>query len=124
MFAAGDLHDLDGFTEYIADDFEFTFASNPTVTDPALWRARADAFHAVFPELDHHIAELYTPTDDIVVTVLKMGYKTVDGTTSSLPCCDIFRLNADSKVTEYRIFMDIAPALATVPGGNPHAAAH
>ena len=77
------------------------------------------AFHMMFGDVAksvsgvrHDIHDLWQVEQDADVLVARMtvAYTRHDGSTISLPCCNVFRMRADL-VSHYSVYMDISPVL-------------
>jgi ketosteroid isomerase-like protein len=48
---------------------------------------------------------------DIVIAEMTVHYSRLDGTSVSLPCCNVFRTH-DGAIADYQIYMDVNPVFA------------
>jgi hypothetical protein len=51
---------------------------------------------------------------DVLVVRMTVTYTRHDGSTMSLPCCNVFRMRANL-VSHYSVYMDISPVVAPHP---------
>jgi ketosteroid isomerase-like protein len=113
LFAAADARDADRSAAFLAEDFVFRFGNADPISDVEAFRQMATEFNASLAGLRHEIRSiLATDREGVVVTELAVHYTRLDGSVISLPCCNIFALDGDLKVTRYQIFMDISPVFA------------
>jgi ketosteroid isomerase-like protein len=116
MFDALDCADIDEMVHYMTDDVVTAFGNFPELNGKA-------AFHMMFRDVAksvsgvrHDIHDLWQAEQDSDVLVARMTvtYTRHDGSTISLPCCNVFRMRANL-VSHYSVYMDISPVLAPHP---------
>jgi ketosteroid isomerase-like protein len=112
MFDALDRGDIEQMVRYMTDDVVTAFGNFPELNGKA-------AFHMMFRDVAtsvsgvrHDIHDLWQVEQDADVLVARMtvAYTRRDGSTISLPCCNVFRMRA-SLVSHYSVYMDITPVL-------------
>jgi ketosteroid isomerase-like protein len=113
LFVATDTFDVDNVVPFLDDHMKFRFGNADPLLDLQTFRSMVIEFNASLGGIRHEIKSLWTiPEERVVVAVLVVHYTRLDGSQISLPCCDVFRLGADNKITNYDIFMDINPVFA------------
>jgi ketosteroid isomerase-like protein len=109
LFAAVDERDVALVTPYLADDVELRFGNAEPVRGLADVQATSEQFNASLAGIRHEIVDLWEiPGEQVVVVLLEVHYKRLDGGELTLPCCNVFRLR-DRRVYDYRIYMDVNP---------------
>jgi ketosteroid isomerase-like protein len=112
MFDALDGGDIEQMVRYMTDDVVTTFGNLPELNGKV-------AFHTMFRDVAksvsgvrHEIHDLWQVEQDADVLVARMtvAYTRYDGSTVSLPCCNVFRMRANL-VSHYSVYMDITPVL-------------
>jgi ketosteroid isomerase-like protein len=113
LFVATDTFDVDNVVPFLDDHMKFRFGNADPLLDLQTFRSMVIEFNASLGGIRHEIKSLWTiPEERVVVAVLVVHYTRLDGSQISLPCCDVFQLGADHKITSYDIFMDINPVFA------------
>jgi ketosteroid isomerase-like protein len=112
MFDALDRGDIEQMVRYMTDDVVAAFGNFPELNGKA-------AFHMMFRDLAkaisgvrHETHDLWEVEQDADVLVARMtvAYTRHDGSTISLPCCNVFRMRANL-VSHYSVYMDTTPIL-------------
>jgi ketosteroid isomerase-like protein len=112
MFDALDRGDIEQMVRYMTDDVVAVFGNFPELNGKV-------AFHMMFRDLAksvsgvrHEIHDLWQVEQDADVLVARMtvAYTRHDGSTFSLPCCNVFRMRANL-VSHYSVYMDTTPIL-------------
>ena len=112
MFDALDRGDIEQMVRYMTDDVVAAFGNFPELNGKV-------AFHMMFRDLAksvsgvrHEIHDLWQVEQDADVLVARMtvAYTRHDGSTISLPCCNVFRMRANL-VSHYSVYMDTTPIL-------------
>jgi ketosteroid isomerase-like protein len=112
MFDALDCGDIEQMVRYMSDDVVTAFGNFPELNGKA-------AFHMMFGDVAksvsgvrHDIHDLWQVEHDADVLVARMSvaYTRHDGSTISLPCCNVFRMRANL-VSHYSVYMDITGVL-------------
>ncbi len=107
LFARGEAFDSEGFVTFFTDKQLYQFANAAPAFDKAAIKASTDAFFASITFVYHDIKMLWE-VGDVVFVEMDVSYGRKDGSTLTLPCFDIFRLEGEL-FSELRIFMDANP---------------
>ena len=111
LIRAVDAADHDGIATRTASDVHFRFGNaTPTDTQAELLAA-AQSFRDVIADLRHTILDLWEVGDGMVVALMDVYYRRLDGRELTLPCCNVFGVH-NGVVDDYRIYMDVNPVLA------------
>ena len=112
VFATMDDGDLDGMVEHMTDDVTTQFGNNAEICGKAAFRALFNQVGQAISGMHHDVVDLWHAVEDFDVWVvqLSVSYRLLDGTTVTLPCCNVFRMRGDL-VCEYRVYMDIGPVV-------------
>ena len=111
LIRAVDAADHDGIATRTASDVHFRFGNaTPTDTQAELLAA-AQSFRDVIADLRHTILDLWEVGDGMVVALMDVYYRRLDGRELTLPCCNVFGVH-NGVVNDYRIYMDVNPVLA------------
>jgi ketosteroid isomerase-like protein len=108
---AVDAADQNTIATLTATDVHFRFGNaEPTDTQSELLAA-AQSFRDTIADLHHTILDLWEVGDGMVVALMDVHYRRLDGRELNLPCCNVFGV-CDGVVNDYRIYMDVNPVLA------------
>ena len=111
LIRAVDDADHNAIAALTADDVHFRFGNaSPTDTQSELLAA-AQSFRDAIADLRHTILDLWEVGDGMVVALMDVHYRRLDGRELNLPCCNVFGVH-DGVVNDYRIYMDVNPVLA------------
>ena len=111
LIRAVDAADQNTIATLTATDVHFRFGNaDPTDTQSELLAA-AQSFRDAIAELHHTILDLWEVGDGMVVALMDVHYRRLDGRELNLPCCNVFGVH-DGVVNDYRIYMDVNPVLA------------
>jgi limonene-1,2-epoxide hydrolase len=105
--AALDARDVAKLAAMVTDDIRLQFASQPPVEGKEAFIDAVEASLASVSGFQHEIIEAWD-VGDAVVLEMTVHYRRLDGTSISLPCCNIFRYSG-GLIADYRVYMDIAP---------------
>jgi ketosteroid isomerase-like protein len=112
VFATMDDGDLDAMVEHMTDDVTTQFGNNAEICGKAAFRALFNRVGQAISGMHHDVVDLWHAVEDFDVWVvqLSVSYRLLDGSTVTLPCCNVFRMRGDL-VCEYRVYMDIGPVV-------------
>jgi ketosteroid isomerase-like protein len=111
LIRAVDHADHNAIAALTANDVHFRFGNAaPTDTQSELLAA-AQSFRDAIADLRHTILDLWEVGDGMVVALMDVYYRRLDGRELALPCCNVFRVQ-NGLVDDYRIYMDVNPVLA------------
>jgi len=110
LFASIDAMDTGGFLGFIAAEGEFRFGSSPPVRGHAAIRAAVENFFSSFAALRHDL-QRQVVQGDTVVCEGEVTYTRHDGSTVTLPFCNVFEVQ-DGLISLYRIYIDVGPLYA------------
>ena len=110
LFVSIDSMDTEGFLGFIAADAEFRFGSAPPIQGHDGIREAIDGFYSSIAALSHDLQRIVAQ-DDTVICEGEVTYTRHDGSTITLPFCNVFETD-DGLITLYRIYIDIAPLYA------------
>lgn len=107
VFSKVDAMDAQGFASHLTEDSTFIFGNWPAAEGPkAAAQAVGDFFKGI-DGIEHEIQDVWE-TDDVVCVRLAVTYHRKDGTSVTLPCANIWKLQG-GKIADYRIYMDVNP---------------
>jgi ketosteroid isomerase-like protein len=117
LFTAIDRGDGGTAASMFADDIRFAFGNNPPVYGRGKVEGTMRDFLAGIAGIRHELTGLWqvASNPDIVVAEMTVHYSRLDGTSVSLPCCNVFRTH-DRAIADYQIYMDVNPVFA--PDGS------
>jgi ketosteroid isomerase-like protein len=113
LFVALDRADVRTVSSYLHDDVVVVLGNQEPIRG-------ADAFAELYEQvtgtlagLRHEIHDVWSAAEDSAMWIVRMTvhYSRLDGTTVSLPCCNVFRFAKDL-VSDYQVFMDMTPVFA------------
>src|ERR1700753_3811460 len=111
LIRAVDDADHNAIAALTASDLHFRFG-NATATDTqAELLAAAQSFRDAIADLRHTVVDLWEVGDGMVVALMDVYYRRLDGRELTLPCCNVFGVH-NGVVDDYRIYMDVNPVLA------------
>jgi ketosteroid isomerase-like protein len=108
--AALDAGDVARVLAAMTDDIRLQFGSQEPTVGKEAFSAALEASLASVEGFRHEILEAWD-VGQAVVLEMTVHYRRHDGSSISLPCCNIFRLSA-GRIADYRVYMDIAPVYA------------
>jgi limonene-1,2-epoxide hydrolase len=111
LLGAVDMFDFDTIEALTGPDVHFRFGkADPTDTRSELV-ATAQSFRAAIAGIHHEFVDIWEVGNGTVVAILDVHYRRLDRRELNLPCCNVFRVS-DRLVHDYRIYMDVNPAIA------------
>ena len=111
LFADIDTMDPDAFARHLAEDVVMRFGN----ADELHGRAACRQAWADFCELVdgvHHDVNARWDTGDATIAWTDVTYTRSDGRAVTVPVVTIYRTGADGAITDYRVFLDLAPVFA------------
>jgi ketosteroid isomerase-like protein len=113
VLAAIDAGDLAAATHHLCDDVTVLFGNFEPLIGAAGFTELFQQFTGSLQDVHYEIHHIWPAADnlDVLVATMTAHYTRTDGKRVSLPCCNVFRMSA-SLIAEYRVYMDIGPALA------------
>jgi ketosteroid isomerase-like protein len=94
-----------------AKDVHFRFGNAAPTTTQSELLAASRSFREAIADLRHTILELWEVDERMVIAIMDVYYRRLDGRELNLPCCNVFRVR-DGVVDDYLIYMDINPVTA------------
>src|ERR1700752_2148242 len=111
LIRAVDNADHDAIAALTANDVHFRFGNaDPTNTQSELLAA-AGSFRDAIADLRHSVLDIWEVDDGMVIAIMDVYYRRLDGRELNLPCCNVFRVRNGS-VDRYLIYMDVNPVIA------------
>jgi ketosteroid isomerase-like protein len=113
LFAATDEGDLAGVASYLHDDVVVVLGNREPIRGAEAYAELYGQVAGMLAGLRHEILDIWSAAEDPSVWVVRMTvhYTRADGHTVSLPCCNVLRFT-EGRVSDYRVFMDMAPVFA------------
>jgi len=103
--------DVEGFLAHLTDDAVYRFGNYPAAVGSEAIRQTIKSSHMdQITGISFDILATYEQ-GDAVVAELAVNYHLTNGSTTTLPCLDIFRFTGD-KVRAMLVFMDASPLFA------------
>jgi ketosteroid isomerase-like protein len=117
LFTAIDRGDTGAAASMLTDDIRFAFGNNPAVHGRGEVEGTMRDFLTNIAGIRHELTGLWqvASNPDIVIAEMTVHYSRLDGTSVSLPCCNVFRTH-DGAIADYQIYMDVNPVFA--PDGS------
>ncbi|HXM57125.1 MAG TPA: nuclear transport factor 2 family protein [Candidatus Dormibacteraeota bacterium] len=101
---------LDDFAALFTPDGTMTFGNSSPTPDPAGSRQALADFYSLLRAVRHEVLGAWI-VDDVSINESIVHYTMRDGSVVSLPATSILRWSGD-RIREWRIYMDVAPAVA------------
>jgi ketosteroid isomerase-like protein len=111
FFALVDAGDADGVAGRVSEGAVLITGNGEPVVGREEIRAAINGFQTMIGSLSHEIVRVWAVAGGYIAE-LRVSYVRLDGGSLVLPCTNIFDLDADGQITEYKIFMDMAPVFA------------
>lgn len=112
LFAAIDAMDTPGFLGKLSPTAAFRFGSSPAVQGKGGIGSVIDGFFATIAAISHEITRQVND-GPLLVCEGTVTYTRHDGSTITLPFANFLEFDGD-QISDYRIYVDIAPLYATV----------
>ncbi|MCA2221984.1 nuclear transport factor 2 family protein [Nonomuraea aurantiaca] len=111
VFQVVDLFDPDKFAQLLAEDATLVFGNaEPTVGREAI-AAGLRTFFSTIGGLRHRIVRSWQVDADTIAET-EVTYRRLDGKDASVAAVSIWRTREDGLISDYRIFIDLAPVYA------------
>lgn len=108
VFAIVDAMKIEAFAELFADSGRFVFANaEPLIGRPAIV-AGLSGFFSSIQGIRHELVNEWSVDADTTVESL-VTYRRPDDKTVTVPAVSIWRPGDDGLITDYRIYVDLAP---------------
>lgn len=111
VFAAVDAMKADALVELFAEDGRFVFGNNDPLHGHTAIAAGLEGFFASIQGLRHELVHEWNVQADTIVES-RVTYTRLDGSTVTVPGVSIWHLGDDGLITDYRVFVDLAPLYA------------
>jgi ketosteroid isomerase-like protein len=110
VFATMDVGDVDAMVAHMTDDVSTQFGNQPEVSGKTAFRELFKQVGQAISGLHHEVLELWHAVEDFDIWVVRLNvsYRLLNGSTVTLPCCNVFRMRGD-RICEYRVYVDIGP---------------
>jgi len=112
VFSIVDKRDAQGFAALFAPDGRFVFGNADPIVGPADIAGAVEAFFAGIAGLRHEIGNRWEIGADTVAELV-VEYDRTDGSCVRVPAVTIFTRDGAGLITNYRIYVDLAPLFAT-----------
>lgn len=99
-----DSKNTEAVLAYLADDCIFQAGNAPAIQGKAAIKNTFDQFYPAVKSINHEITDIFE-SDDSVVQRGTVTYTRLNGSTLTVPVCDVFKVR-DNKITEYYIYID------------------
>ncbi len=110
LFGVIDSKDAAAFGNFLTPDGTFRFGNAPPVQGRNEITAAVHGFFSTIASLSHDLQDVWEFGDDVICRG-EVTYGRHDGSSVTLPFADVFRMQ-DALISDYRIYMDIAPLYA------------
>lgn len=110
MCAAVDAGDAESFGAWFTEDATYTFGNDETLVGRAAIIAATAGAAGALPWVHHLVDQIAAVGEDQLFCRFTIKTAAPDGKALALPCVTVIRL-ADSLVCDYRVHMDLTPAL-------------
>ena len=110
VFTALDAKDTAAVGAQMTEDVRLRFGNADVVEGKAAFLEASATFVASVKATTHEVHSMWS-IDDVVIAEMDVHYERQDGGRVTLPCCNVFRVR-DGLVSDYRIYVDIAPVYA------------
>ena len=113
VLAAIDAGEVGAATRHLCDDITVLFGNFDPLIGSAAFVQLFGQFASSLQAVRHEIHDIWPAASDldILIATMTAHYTRTDGRRVSLPCCNVFRMSG-ALIAEYRVYMDISPALA------------
>lgn len=111
MFADIDRMDADAWATYLAPDAVMRFGNADPVHGREACRDALAGFYDTIDGLSHDLVQQWEQPGATIVES-NVTYTRKDAQRVSVPVVTIYRTNAEDLISDYRVFIDLAPVFA------------
>ncbi|MFC7383988.1 nuclear transport factor 2 family protein [Sphaerisporangium rhizosphaerae] len=111
VFERVDSFDPERFTQLLAEDATLVFGNAEPLAGREAILAELRAFFSTIDGLRHRIVRNWQAGADIIAET-EVTYRRLDGKDVSVVAVSIWRTGDDGLISDYRIFVDLAPVYA------------
>ena len=108
LFTDIDTMDPDAFARHLAPKVTMRFGNAPELHGRDACRQTWADFCELVDGVRHHVVQQWT-ADDATIAQTDVTYIRKDGTGVTVPVVTIYRTGPDGLITDYRVFLDLAP---------------
>ncbi|UBU17098.1 nuclear transport factor 2 family protein [Nonomuraea gerenzanensis] len=112
VFEVVDSFDAEAFARLLAEDATLVFANAEPLVGRAAIAAGIGEFFGTIGGLRHRVIRTWEAGDDSIAET-EVTYRRLDGKDVTVPAVSIWRTRSDGLITDYRIYIDLAPVYAT-----------
>jgi uncharacterized protein (TIGR02246 family) len=111
VFQAADSFDPEEFARLLAEDVRFVFGNAEPLMGREAVVAGLRAFFSTIGGLRHRIVRSWQVDADTIAET-EVTYRRLDGKEAGVVAVSIWRTRDDGLISDYRIFVDLAPVYA------------
>lgn len=111
FFALVDAGDADGVAGRVTADAVLATGNGEPIVGREGIRGAIANFQTLITSISHEVVRAWEVGDGYVAE-LQVTYVRLDGGKLVLPCTNIFDVDGDGQITDYKIFMDMTPVFA------------
>ena len=111
IFADIDTMDPDAFADHLAGDVTMRFGNAPVLHGREACRQTWADFCGLIDGVHHDVVAQWD-TADATIAQTDVTYTRKDGGRVTVPVVTIYRTGGDGLITDYRVFLDLAPVFA------------
>ncbi len=111
LFADIDTMEPDAFARHLAEDVTMRFGNAPELHGRDACRRTWADFCGLVDGVRHDVVQQWS-TPDATIAQTDVTYRRKDGEAVTVPVVTIYRMGDDGLITDYRVFLDLAPVFA------------
>ena len=111
MFADIDRMDADAWASYLAEDVVMRFGNAEETQGRQVARDGLAAFYELIDGVSHALREQWLIHPATIVES-DVTYTRKDGRAVTVPCVTIYRTDSEDLISDYRVYIDLAPVFA------------
>ena len=111
LFADIDTMKPDAFAQHLAEDVTMRFGNAPEIHGRDACRQTWADFCQMVDGVHHDVLGVWE-VDDRTIAQTDVTYTRKDGRDVTVPVVTIYRTGGDERITDYRVFLDLAPVFA------------